>query len=356
MQNSSFTHYAAFIISVLVFTSSTASAQWSGDSAAAVLVEPVTFETIETKVEAVGTAEALKSVVLFPAVADRVIAVNFAPGQSVKQGDVLLALDARRQKVALARAEIELADTQRTYQRLKDSLNEGAVAQSALDDAKTLRDLAQVALNEAKADLEDRFLIAPFDGVVGLTDVEVGDRITVQTAVTTIDQRDKMLVNFRAPESALQVLLNKPAVTLQPWSNRAKTISASIAEVDSRINDADRTLRARALLDNQHDNYRPGMSFRVSLTLLGERYAAIPEAALLWGAAGAYVWKSVDGKATKVPVEVKQRLRGRILVDGDLAEGETLIAEGVQRLRSGQAVTFDGAQLAIKQTTSGAQG
>lgn len=322
-------------------------AQWSGNNQATeVITESVTFEYATSKVEAVGTAEAIRSVVLFPAVDDRVTDVLFHPGQRVKAGELLVQLDDRRQAVAMRRAEIQLIDAQRTFKRLQNSAKDGAVTQSALDDAETALAIAKVELDSARADLDDRKVLAPFTGVVGLTDVEVGDRITRQTAITTIDQRSTILINFEAPESALPVLLNEPKVTLEPWSNRQETLTASVAEVDSRINETDRTVRARALLENTNDKYRPGMSFRVRLLLKGERYVAIPEAALLWGASGAYIWKSVDGKAVKTPVEVKQRLRGRILVDGDIDAGELLIAEGVQRLREGQAVTSITSQLA----------
>lgn len=332
------TKFLCVFLFAATFSSVSLAQSRASDRPANVLVQAVTFESEESNIEAVGTAEALKSVTLYPAVADKVTAINFKPSQLVSAGDVLLELDARRQKVALARAQIQLADAKRNYQRLLNSQKRGAAPQSAVDDAKTLVDLGAVEVEQANADLEDRFLRAPFDGVLGLSDIEVGDRITQQTVVTTIDQRDQMFVNFNAPESALQVLLQNPDVTLQPWSNRASYLNASIAEVDSRISANDRTIRVRAILQNNEDKYRPGMSFRVSLTLQGESYAAIPEAALSWGASGAYVWKTKDSKAHRVDVKVIQRLRGRILVEGDLAPGEELITEGIQRLRIGQKV------------------
>ncbi|MEW9798108.1 efflux RND transporter periplasmic adaptor subunit [Alteromonas sp. CYL-A6] len=317
-------------------------AQWAGDNRAKLVVtEPVRFQHEVKNVEAVGTAEAVRSVVLYPAVADEVVEVNFVPGQAVEAGRILLRLDDRKQQVALRRAILQRDDAQRTYDRLKESHAKGAVPKSELDDARTLRDLAEVAVEDARTDLDDRHLKAPFAGVVGLTDIEVGDRINEQTVVTTLDNRSKLFINFRAPEASLSVLLGNPTVTLEPWTNRDTSLIANIAEVDSRINEADRTLRARALLDNSKDNYRPGMSFRVTLSVEGERYAAIPEASLLWGATGAYIWMAENGKAKKVDVQVHQRLRGIILVSGDLKEGDTLIAEGIQRLRNGQAITTE---------------
>ena len=316
--------------------------QYFGDNQAKLVVlEEVAFKNETKNVEAVGTAEAIRSVTLYAAVSDEVTEVNFVPGQHVEKGKVLVKLDDRRQQVAVRRARLQLEDSLRTFKRLQESHERGAIAQSELDLARTDRDLAEVALAEAQADLDDRIIQAPFSGVVGLTDIEVGDRINEQTAITTIDDRSKLYVNFRAPEAALSVLMNNPKVTLEPWTNRNKDIKAEIAEVDSRISEDDRTMRARALLDNSKDRFRPGMSFRVNLSVDGNRFAAIPEAALLWGANGAYVWISENGKAKRIDVEVHQRLRGTILVSGSLEEGDLLISEGVQRLRNGQDVTTE---------------
>jgi len=327
---------------VIALTSLPAHSQFMGDQQAKLVVtQPVTFTHEIRKVEAVGSAEAVRSIVLYPAVADEVVEVNFVPGQPVEAGKVLVRLDDRRQTVAVKRAQLTLADAQRTVDRLSESHAKGAVAINELDLAKTQRDLAQVALEEANVDLADRYIKAPFNGIVGITDIEVGDRINEQTVVTSLDNRSKLYINFKAPEAALPVLLNAPDVTLEPWTDRETTLKAEVAQIDSRINESDRTLRARAILNNSSDQFRPGMSFRVNLSIKGDRFAAIPEVALLWGATGAYVWLADEGKAKKVDVRVHQRLRGTILVSGNINEGDTLITEGVQRLRTGQSITTE---------------
>ncbi|MCU7555191.1 efflux RND transporter periplasmic adaptor subunit [Alteromonas sp. ASW11-19] len=317
-------------------------AQFRGDKEAKLVVtEPVQFQNETRRVEAVGTAEAVRSVVLYPAVAEEVMEVNFVPGQQVEAGKVLVRLDDRKQLTALKRAKLQLKDAERTYQRLLNSQQQGAVAQNELDLAQTARDLAEVNVADAQADLDDRHIRAPFTGVVGLTEIEVGDRITTSTAITTLDDRSKLYINFRAPEASLPVLMNAPKVTLEPWANRNTELQAEVAQLDSRINESDRTLRVRAILDNSQDRFRPGMSFRVKLAIDGNRYAAIPEASLLWGATGAYLWTAENGKARRVDVEVHQRLRGTILVSGKLSDGDTLISEGIQRLRNGQEITTE---------------
>ena len=324
---------------LLTLVASQVNAQNTGASRPAqVVTAPIVFEKETQRVETVGTAEAINSVVVYPAVADKVTAVKFLPGQFVDINDVLLELDSRRQKVALERVIIQLADAERTVDRSEKSRKKGAIAQSALDDALTARDLLKVQLTEAKTELEDRTVRAPFSGVVGLTDVETGDRIGLQTAITTIDKRNKLLINFNAPESALSMLQRKASVVLTPWQAREQRITAEISQIDSRIDLTNRTIRVRALLDNKEDLYRPGMSFRVGIEVEGNAFAVVPEAALMWGPINAYIWLAENGQAKKVDIKIQQRLSGRLLVSGNVKIGDELIVEGVQRLREGQAV------------------
>jgi len=312
-----------------------------------VLLQPIAFAPITVAIETVGTAEAQKSVSLFPAAADKVTQVYFLPGDFVEKGQVLIELDARRQISALQRVKIALADRKRDLNRLIKSVANGAVTQSEIDDAQSLLDLAKVAVVEAQADLDDRKVIAPFSGYVGLTDIEPGDRVSQSTLITTIDDRAKLFINFSAPESALGLIDEQTKVTVQPWNNRSDLLMAKLSQLDSRIDVANRTLKVRAVLDNKTDKFRPGLSFKVTMSAEGVQYPKVPEASLAWGATNSHVWLAVNGKAVKKPVQIKQRLRGFILVEGDLNEGDKLIVEGIQRLREGSPVA-DAALLTVK--------
>src|SRR5690606_17090792 len=128
---------AAFLMGTLTYSDAAEAQAWGSDRATRVVTEQITFERERNRVDAVGTAEALNSVVLYPAVADRVVEVTFKPGDRVEEGDVLVRLDARRQEVAVARATIELMDAERTVERLRTSREQGAIPQSELDEAVT---------------------------------------------------------------------------------------------------------------------------------------------------------------------------------------------------------------------------
>lgn len=319
----------------------TAHAQQFGARETLVIVQPVQFEQEKNRVEAVGTAEAARSITIYPAVGDRVVAVHFQPGQVVKEGELLVELDARRQQVAVEQAEINLRDAQRTVERLRSSLKRGAVPQSELDNAILLRDLAQVELENAAIELDDRFIRAPFEGVIGITDVEAGDRIDQQTAIATLDDRSWLLIDFKIPEAAVSLLGTGAELTVQPWRYSGQPVTAEIVELDSRINPQTRMYRARARIDNENDGFLPGTSFRTSISLAGQEFASIPEAALSWGVNSPFVWV-VEGKTAKrVEVQIEQRLAGRVLVSGAIQRDDLLIVEGVQSLREGQPIKFE---------------
>lgn len=303
-----------------------------------VLVEPLQFERARTHVEAVGTSRARRSAELFPAVAGEVVAVDFEPGQFVEAGDVLVELDRREEELAVRLAELQLEDAERLYDRYRRSAESGAVVPTVLDEARTAAETARVALEGARIALAYRSIEAVFDGFVGSTEVDPGDRITTSTMITTLDDRSFLLVTFEVPEAFIGELTVGEDVALETWTTSAPVAYGEVVDIGSRIDPQTRTFVARALVPNEDDALRPGMSFRVAMDVEGDRYPGVEETGVQWGADGAYVWSVVDGRARQVPVKVVQRRQGRVLVDGDLAAGDLIVVEGIQRLRDGVEV------------------
>ena len=300
-----------------------------------VIAEPLAFEPARTRIEAVGTSRAVLSAELYPAASGEGVAVNFEPGQRVAEGDILVELDAREEALAVRLAELKLEDAERLYDRYSRSAGSGAVLPTTLDAARTAVELARVELESAKIDLADRSIRAVFNGHVGTTDVDPGDRITPDTLITTLDDRQALLVSFDVPEAFIGELAVGDSVGLETWSGALAPVTGEIVDVGSRIDPATRSFVARARVPNEADDLRPGMSFRVQADVLGETYAVVAETGVQWGADGAYIWAVVDGNAERVPVEVVQRRDGRVLVDGNFREGELVVVEGTQRMRDG---------------------
>lgn len=268
------------------------------------------------------------------------MAVRFEAGESVKKGDQLLELDARDERLAVKLARVRLEEAQRLYRRYRRSQRSGAVTASDLDSARSAVDGARIELRRAEVALDNRILEAPFDGTLGVSDIQVGARVSGDTPVTTLDDRTALLIDFELPEMFVGRLNVGDPVSVAPWASPREALTGRIAELDSRIDPQGRTFVVRAEVDNGADRFRPGMSFRVEATVVGNAHPVVPEVAVQWGGSGSFVWQVADGRAMRVPVTIVQRRRGRVLVKADLAEGALVVREGVQRMRDGLAVSY----------------
>lgn len=303
-----------------------------------VFTQPVRWQTRTRVVEAVGTSRARRSVVLYPRVSGVVDEVHFAAGDFVEAGKTLLELDDREQRLALELAKVDLADAQRLMSRYRESQAAGGITEAMIDEAASAVDQAEIALERARVLLDYHTVKAPFAGYVGLTELDPGARIDTDTPVASIDDRRELWVAFAVPEQFYGQLALGDAVTVSTWTHGSPTRQAQVRDIDSRVGEQSRNFTVRATLANEGDRLRPGMSFRVRLSLADGRYPVVPEVALLWGGDGAYVWGVSDAKATRIPVTVVQRQKGQILVDADLPEGSHVVSEGVQQMREGLAI------------------
>lgn len=305
-----------------------------------VVAETVKLDTRRTRIEAVGTARALKSVSVFAEAAGEVVEVNFQPGDKVRAGDVLVALDARDETLAVELAELRFGEARRQLERYTRA-NESAeltVPESTVDTAATALETARVERDIARLALERRTVTAAFDGYVGITDIDVGDRIDTTTQITTLDDRSSLLVSFDVAEAFVRRIEIDDPVTLEVWSAGATNAQGRVVDLGSRIDPVSRAFVARAEVPNGEDRLRPGMSFRVQLDLENGAFPVVPELAVQWGADGAYVWTVDEGKARRVPVRMVQRGAGQVLVEGALASGDQVVSEGVQSMREGVAL------------------
>lgn len=311
------------------------------DSAVRVIVEPLQFEHAGTRLEVVGTSRALRSTALQPETSGEVVAVNFQPGQPVRQGDALVELDSREQELAVALATVRLEDANRLYDRYQRTGDSGAVLPTAIDAARTAVEAARIELDRARIELDYRTIEAPFDGFVGITEVDPGDRINPDTLITTLDDRSALLVTFEVPEALISDIRVGDEIAVATWNSRSPNAFGEVVDIGSRIDPATRTFVARARVENDSDTLRPGMSFRVSVDVLGRLYPAIAETSVQWGADGAYIWTVSNGQAQRKSVQIVQRQQGVVLVDADLDEGDLVVVEGIQRMRNGVDVTHE---------------
>ncbi len=302
-----------------------------------VLVEALALAEDRVVVRAVGTGEALRSAAIHPAVAGEVVDVAFEAEQRVEKGAVLLRLDDEHQQLAVRLTEVALGEATREVARVEKLATAGHVSQVALETARAALQSATLRLHQAKADLDDRTVTAPFAGIIGLTDIDIGDRVTDETVIATLDDRSTILVDFSLPEDFASRVRVGDRILVRPWTMPEAEIVGTIQATGSRIDPTSRSLRVRAQVPNPDDTIRPGTSFEVEIAFTGRAHPRVREVAVLWSRDGAYLWRANQGMAEKVFVTLVRRDGGWILVDGPLAAGDLVVVEGVQGLRAGQA-------------------
>tara|TARA_R100000306_G_scaffold62473_1_gene70654 strand:+ start:1448 stop:2563 length:1116 start_codon:yes stop_codon:yes gene_type:complete len=303
-----------------------------------VIAQEVILEREAERIEVLGTARARANATIYPETAGQVEAVAFSAGEWVEGGAPLVRLEADQERLEVRLSEVAVREAEQLLARYRRIENTGAVSDSQIDEAETALDAARIELEQARIALARRTVYAPFSGYLGLTDIDAGARITPSTAITELDDRSVLYVDFDPSEQVFSRISVGDRVQATPFAGPEQTYSARIINVDSRIDPTSRTFTVRAEIDNQADALRPGMSFRVGFELLSNTRPVVPEAAISWGSDGAYVWLVRDGRAEREAVTLVQRRQGRVLVSGDLSAGELVVAEGVQRMREGAAV------------------
>ena len=303
-----------------------------------VLVDSVTLTDDRITLRLVGTGKAVRSAALHPAVSGEVTAIEFRPQQRVRKGQALIRLDDTHQCLKVQLADVAVTEASRQFQRMQKLAPSGHAAKSRLDVAQAVVDTARIRLQQAKAELRDRTIFAPFAGIVGMTGLNLGDRVTHGTMAVTLDDRSEIIVEFNVPEAHAGKIALGDVVAMKPWAQSDQLIAGTISAMASRIDRTTRSLPMQASIPNQKDQLRPGGSFEVQIDFTGKAYPQVREVAVLWSRDGAYLWRIRNGRADKVFVRMIRRDGGRVLVDGPLAAGDLVVVEGVQGLRLGQKV------------------
>ncbi|MEO1251567.1 MAG: efflux RND transporter periplasmic adaptor subunit [Pseudomonadota bacterium] len=301
-----------------------------------VTMEAAEAASIARKVEVIGEARARRAVAITAEVAGLVEAINIASGTRVAEGDVLVQIDDDEQQVALARARADYPIARDNAARYRDLESDAAASELEAEQAQSNFVAAEAALRAAEVAVALRKIRAPFDGIAGLTDLEVGDYVRVGDVVTTLDDTSSIVVEFSVPQEAAGFVNIGQAVEAKLTSDVGVSYAGEITAIDSRVDAASRTLRVEAQVENVSNRLIPGAVLAVSTTAEGEPAIAAPGLAVQWDRSGAFVWRrNEEGLAERARVVILQRTDDQVLVEGDLKAGDVIAVEGADRVRSG---------------------
>jgi membrane fusion protein, multidrug efflux system len=287
----------------------------------------------------VGSLRSNESVILRPEVSGRIASIGFKDGQVVKKGQLLVGLDAslNEAEVAQYKAEYDLALS--NLKRSEDLARQKFISSSAEETAASNAQVAEARLKLAQARLSKMRIVAPFDGVVGIRGVSLGDYVKDGTDMVNIEDVRNLKVDFRLPERSLPQIKVGQNVEVVADALPGERWQGHIEAINPRIDAAGRSLEVRGRLDNVSGRLRPGMFVRVRV-IVGERANAllVPEEAIVPQGTDFYVYKVVDNLARRVPVKIGVRRDARVEIVEGLVPGDQVVTAGMRLSRDGQPV------------------
>ena len=327
-------------------------------AATTVVLTPLKLQPYENTLRAIGSADALRSASVVSTVSGEVTKTNLTANQQVAAGDILVQLDAQTEmfNLEIAKAELEQArDKVLRYERLRTSEN-AAITDVAFAEAQVAQRLAEANVGLAQVALEDRTIKAPISGKLGLSDIEIGDIISANTTIVTIDDAEALLVVFELPERSVGLLQKGQKVLTSTPTFAGQVFEGEVVSFDSRIDSVTRSVTVQARIDNSADRLWPGMTFSVRILHESDPLAVLPSTAITWSRNGSSVWVDNDGVAEQVAVTILYRRDDQVWIEADIAPGTMIVSEGAQKLRSGSAIAAaDGSEtdpVAAAQTSS----
>ncbi|HEY8593775.1 MAG TPA: efflux RND transporter periplasmic adaptor subunit [Devosiaceae bacterium] len=313
-----------------------------GGRATLVVTQPVGTGVVNDRLNALGDGVALHSVTVTPKASGTLTQILVQSGSAVKAGDVIARLDSDAQQIALDKAKLAFNDAQATVKRYDELGSSSTVTAVQRANAQLALDNAALGVRSAQNDLDDRLIVAPIEGTIGIIQVDNGNAVTTQTVIATIEDRSAILVSFWVPERFTGAVKVGEPISAVAVALPQEQFDGQITAVDNKVDAASGTFEVQASIPNPRDELRPGMSFSVTMTFKGDTFFTIDPLSVQWGSDGAYVWRIKDGKAEKVTVRIVQRNTENVLVAGKLAAGDEVATEGTQSLRPGASVTVEG--------------
>jgi membrane fusion protein (multidrug efflux system) len=216
----------------------------------------------------------------------------------------------------------------------------GAGSPRAHDEALAKMRADEAALALAQATLDKSTLVAPFDGVLGLRRISVGDYVNPGQDIVNIENLEAMKVDFRIPEIfALQLRVGQTIrVTFDAIPDR--TFEGSVYAIDPALDPNGRAVILRARMTNIDSLLRSGMFARVVLLLDDTSQSIlVPEAALVPVGQEHFVFLVTEGRANLVKVKIGQRREGEVEVAEGLSREAIVVTEGALKLRDGSQVS-----------------
>jgi multidrug efflux system membrane fusion protein len=316
---------------------------------------PVTISAVEAKSEvlpnlqrAVGSLAAVHQVNVTSDVSGRITDILFTAGSHVVKGTPLVQLFDRPDQGDLANFKAQATVARLALERAKQLAARQVGPQVTVDQAQAAFDQANAGIAKTEAIISQKLVRAPFDGVLGVRQVEVGQFLTAGTQIVSLTDLSTLFANFTVTEKDSGRLSVGQAVRVSVDAYPGKKFDGKITTIEPQIATDTRNIRVQATINNPGDILKPGMFAEVTVVLPDKpAVITVPETAVEYTLYGDSVYlikehKGDDGKtsltAEQTFVRTGERINGRAVIEKGLKPGDRVAAVGQLKLQSGAAV------------------
>jgi multidrug efflux system membrane fusion protein len=302
-------------------------------------------------IDAIGSLEAVQQVVVAPEVGGRVTALHFESGGTVRTGVSLVQLNDAPERGDLDRFRATSEFAQRELARVESVTDRRAISQTMVDEAKRRRDEARAEISRTEALIAQKLIRAPFDGVLGVRKINLGEYLQPGQPIVTLTNLDKLYVNFTVPEQVLSQLEDGQSVDVTADAFSGRPFRATIATIEPHVAIETRTLAVQATLANREHLLRPGMFVAVRVVLpIEQNVITVPETAVdktIYGDSVLRVHQAENSTSERpsyvverVFVKTGRSVDGRIVIVEGVTAGDLIITAGQVNLSSGMPVAL----------------
>ena len=317
----------------------------------AVTTVVATQEEWTTTLNAIGTVAAVQGVTVSADLPGVVGEIDFNSGRSVNKGDVLVRLDTKQERAQLAAAEAQRDLAKLDLERSKDLLAKQIVPQSTYDNAVAQFKSADARMGEIRATIERKTIRAPFSGVLGIREVNLGQYLAGGATIASLQSLRPAYVNFTVPQQEIGKVAVGASVEATSDALPGPEVG-KISAFDSKVDEDTRNVRVQAIFDNRSGRLRPGMFVQAQLARGAKLNAVtVPVSAIAYAPFGdsVFIVEDVhDPKTGKTFRGVRQQFvklggsRGdQVAVTTGVKPGEEVVTSGVFKLRPGAAVVVN---------------
>jgi membrane fusion protein, multidrug efflux system len=313
--------------------------QGGGPPAMPVEVAIARTDTVVDAILATGQIEAVQSIELRPDVEGRIAQILVREGASVSQGTPLFKVDDAELRAQVAQAEADRDLARQSLARTRDLLAQKASSQSELERAEATARSNEARLDLLKVRLQRTLVRAPFAGVVGQRTVSLGDYVTTDTRLLSLQTVSPQRATFQVPERYADQLKVGQQVTFRVAALRGKEFTGRVDFVDPVVQLPGRTITVKAMTANPRRELQPGMFIEARLaTAVRPSAVVIPEDAIIALQGATFVWVVVEGKATRRQVDLGVRTPGFVEARSGVEPKEQVVVGGQERLGEGAPV------------------